>query len=104
MVYQGISGGFLGVKAGGVIFPHEPRQKNKQTTYFLFYWLFSRDPYFMVSEITPIYLCRITSPIYPKQLGSFHCLIGFNKPLVSLFVNKMATKKNTPEGLEPKIG
>ena len=27
MVYQGISGGELGVKAGGVIFPHEPRQK-----------------------------------------------------------------------------
>ena len=46
--------GGVGVKAGGVIFPHEPRQKNKQTTYFLFYWLFSRDPYFMVSEIIPI--------------------------------------------------
>ena len=27
MVYQGISGGELGVKAGGVIFPHEPRKK-----------------------------------------------------------------------------
>ena len=40
MVYQGISGGALGVKAGGVIFPHEPRQKNKQKQpYFLLYWL-----------------------------------------------------------------
>ena len=79
-------------------------EKNKQTTYFLLYWLVDKDPFFLVSERIPIYLCRITSPLYPKQLGPFHCSIGFNKPLVSIFVNKIAPKKNTPEGLEPKIG
>ena len=42
----------------------------KQTLLLSFkYWLFHRDPYFMVYEIISTYLARISSPINPKQPG-----------------------------------
>ena len=41
-------------------------EKTPGVPYFPVYWLFNRDPYFMV-YYNPIYLGSISSPINPKQ-------------------------------------
>ena len=45
------------------------------------YWLFNKDPYFMVYEKIPqTKLCRISSPIYPinNRCGPFFSLLQFS--------------------------
>ena len=40
---------------------NEPRKKIKNTLLSIESWLLNRDPYFMVDEMIPITLCRISS-------------------------------------------
>ena len=58
------------------------RHKKKATeTWTIKYWLFSRDPYFMVYDMIPTSPGRISSPTNPlnnhnNQGPFFHCSIG----------------------------